>query len=1062
MSAPKKEKRSAVYKEVKSLSKFLKKDATPYQKQWRSSTTQHWMDIRKSLKAQKKHYRGYKRHQKNTKVHDSLRLSKYDTVFETMRKGTLQVESRVHTIPPQQQFSIFPKTVKKIKSQIEFVVKKHLPKPIKKRDNVRRRINAEIRKRRPAEELLYRINVEGKGGQQISTPVMKSPQAALHYIMKTWIEPKSRAYNDKEFLITKITFATVKSSIMQGYTRSIKVAHDKWHICDNNARGNCVFQSVALCRNYKTNPTLLQGGQPLSISGVKLKANVAKLGLSNKKNGGDETTVQEICNFVKAPIKLYNNLFEETRHFEPESYNYKKGSKNVKYFFNNVRLYEIQKVGNHCVALIDKKEMQIALPDFEFKKLEAPKILASNTDRLIKKSHLKHMPHSFNEKIAAWDIETSKDKDQIHVPYACAIAWMEDGVQFERQFWGLDCLVQFLSFLYTGKFNGYTLYAHNGGKYDINLLMKYALLGQSDWVINGSKCIELNNAWIGFEIQDAVCPKNHFIKFKDSYRILPMGLEKLCKELNVKHKKLTETITHDDITLLNYGGFPALKKYLSHDVRGLLEAMLIFNKSVFDDLKIDVTTCFTGASLSKATFFRNYYDQYKIPVFSLSDDHDKFIRDGYFGGRVECFKIGGILNAYYYDFTSLYPDVGRQHLPYGKPVEVDFNGATKIDASFFGFVKCLVKTKPGKISKNGNARGALAIPKHAVIRDSRLTFPIFTQWAPISCFSAEIDYKIYDYKFETGLAFQKATFMSKFFSDGFEKKAQAKADGCPAMAQCHKIIINSGYGFWGLRTKNRDGVIICDTDSHDYMQYLNTERLVNMREHEDGTMFCRVLKDLEVTDFNVGVASAIASYARLKLHSLLTAIKKVGGTIKYCDTDSVICDINLNDYPEIKETFQWDGNGAELGSLKNECDEVVEKKLKQLYPNDKPKQKKTFNKMVSAEHGNLSFDKGLIEGCKMYGLKKEIVVEGKSYGLEVLKCKGYSQSDRALSYEDFENIDRGGVLTQKQNQFRCPKSNYVSETEAFTIKTIGVSKSFKKVYNKGVVGAGGIVTPHEL
>ena len=118
--------------------------------------------------------------------------------------------------------------------------------------------------------------------------------------------------------------------------------------------------------------------------------------------------------------------------------------------------------------------------------------------------------------------------------------------------------------------------------------------------------------------------------------------------------------------------------------------------------------------------------------------------------------------------------------------------------------------------------------------------------------------------------------------------------------------------------------------------------------------------------------------------------------------------------------------------------------------------------MVSAEHGNLSFDKGLIEGCKMYGLKKEIVVEGKSYGLEVLKCKGYSQSDRALSYEDFENIDRGGVLTQKQNQFRCPKSNYVSETEAFTIKTIGVAKSFKKVYNKGVVGAGGIVTPHEL
>ncbi len=56
----------------------------------------------------------------------------------------------------------------------------------------------------------------------------------------------------------------------------------------------------------------------------------------------------------------------------------------------------------------------------------------------------------------------------------------------------------------------------------------------------------------------------------------------------------------------------------------------------------------------------------------------------------------------------------------------------------------------------------------------------------------------------------------------------------------------------------------------------------------------------------------------------------------YCDTDSIICDINLNDYPELKEEFEWVGNGTELGSLKNECHEEVEKALKNLYPdNDK-------------------------------------------------------------------------------------------------------------------------------
>ena len=108
---------------------------------------------------------------------------------------------------------------------------------------------------------------------------------------------------------------------------------------------------------------------------------------------------------------------------------------------------------------------------------------------------------------------------------------------------------------------------------------------------------------------------------------------------------------------------------------------------------------------------------------------------------------------------------------------------------------------------------------------------------------------------------------------------------------------------------------------------------------------------LSVTDFNVGIASAIASYARLRLHGLMTAIRKVGGTLIYCDTDSIICDIDLNDYPEIKKEFQWDGNATELGRLKNECNDMVEKKLKKLYPDVDPvtkielsgKKNKTFS-----------------------------------------------------------------------------------------------------------------------
>ena len=214
------------------------------------------------------------------------------------------------------------------------------------------------------------------------------------------------------------------------------------------------------------------------------------------------------------------------------------------------------------------------------------------------------------------------------------------------------------------------------------------------------------------------------------------------------------------------------------------------------------------------------------------------------------------------------------------------------------------------------------------------------------------------------------------------------------MAQAWKIIINSGYGFWGLRTEDRDGVEICSSDSNSYVEYLNTERLVSAREHDDGTLFCRVLKTLKVKDFNVGVASAISSYARLNLHALLTDIRAVGGKIHYCDTDSVICDINLNDHPDLKGEYQWDGDGTELGSLKNECDEVVEKKMKEIFHGDKPAQKRAFEALVAAEHGNLSFGEGLITGCKQYALKKTIVVGGETHEIQILKCKGYSQKDK--------------------------------------------------------------------
>ena len=48
---------------------------------------------------------------------------------------------------------------------------------------------------------------------------------------------------------------------------------------------------------------------------------------------------------------------------------------------------------------------------------------------------------------------------------------------------------------------------------------------------------------------------------------------------------------------------------------------------------------------------------------SLSNSADKFIRDFYYGGRVEIFHLGRVPGdkIYYYDFTSLYPAMGIKY-----------------------------------------------------------------------------------------------------------------------------------------------------------------------------------------------------------------------------------------------------------------------------------------------------------------------------------------------------------------------------------------------------------------
>ena len=856
-------------------------------------------------------------------------------------------------------------------------------------------------------------------------------------------------------------------------SRTIQSANKKWLMVSPKTKNNCFYHAVIINRFWEKKEglkVLSEDEYPTkkvvdSSKALKqcLKLRMRKKGITLDPNRfADENIFQEMASYTGLKIATYNNIYKLLHIYEPilDDFNGRAIKRGL-----NKPFIEIGFSDNHAVALIDKKRILKQYPDFQF---DVPtEVKEAKTELKYTKLKRKYKNAKKNTKIAAWDIETTLDDEKNHVPYACSIAWYEEKELKEQQFWGLDCLENFSEFLYENiaTFKKYTLYAHNGGKFDLPLALDRAFIDSEHFDIVDGSAIEINNAFIGMSMQ--VKGTKTKIHFRDSLRMLPGSLKKLCEDFNVTHKKLTETVSHDDVTLDNYMNFPEMKLYLTHDVFGLLEVMTEFSNKVYDEMSIDVTKCFTGASLAKKNFFIHFYKPWEYDIHTLTAEQDKMIRSGYYGGRVEVFKLGETHGSiYYYDFTSLYPATGTKDLPYGEPRHhVYEEGANKHHMDdFFGFVRCKVKTIDKK-----------ALPLHCMYKDSRLIFPIFEEWTELVIFTPELNYDIYDYIFIEGWRFEKGPVMKKFFEKGFLKKATAKKNGQTARAQAQKIIINSGYGFWGLRTKERDGIEILKKGDNRFQMLMAQNKVTNIRVTKK-YLVLRTLKDLDIKDFNVSIAAAISSYARVRLWEFITAIRNAGGEAYYGDTDSVICNINLNDYPEIQREFQPDLTGETLGSIKNEADEIVgkhiKKKIKQKYPGHETdlKQRDALNEDVQSRlddiraryNGNIPFDKLIVNGCKAYSLQMNIEILGEMTTLEINKLKGWSnlgQSNK-LDYKMARSLNTdGNTISQDQLQFRCPKANYVSETESFKIKSLTVTKSFRQIYTKGNIEEGGAITP---
>lgn len=816
--------------------------------------------------------------------------------------------------------------------------------------------------------------------------------------------------------------------LVRGANKSIQEANERWYMPTNKTKTNCFFIALFTCMKWDKKREFLTDPNKRRKNGEMLK-NDKKLNLpAHLKDGVSRADFEFIATKFHIHLKIYNNLYEL-------EYEYKRGT----------QLVEIKVADDHATPLIPKKLIIEKYPDFQF---DQP-LNYNPQQQLTKKIFKTNQALTHDTHYAVMDFETytitkehpqryQKGADKELVVYMSGIAFHEDFDPNKKiivkQFFGdKDNLKQFTQYIKDNIdfFHNCTIYAHNGGKFDLILLLRDALLQDQDIAIDSKSLLEQGNSIIGLTIIN----KTKKLHFKDSYKLFQASLAKIAKEFKVATQK-----GHLDHHLMNaitiHEHRDQIHEYHYADCEGLLQCVDIFSKHAFDTFKINITNCYTAASFSKR-IVKTQYLRSKRGLYRLSSTEDLYIRRGYQGGRNECFAIGRIQgnHFYYYDYTSLYPFVGLNYLPVGFPQFQDYTNTTikqALSMNKMGFIRCLV-TGTSEMLNNRT-------PVHGLHKDSRFIFPYINTPTELVLFTEEIRYGLnrgYHYTPLDGYKFDREKPMADFFTDCTRYKQEARSRGDDALCAMWKIINNSGYGFWGYNPSNHDTIKMYNRGSRGYLAHLSQERLKAINKVH-GYTFARVLNEKQSSDTNVAIAAAITSYARIQLHNAISDIQDAGGNVYYCDTDSIISDLKLSDHTELLRKLRPDLTGDSLGSLKNELG---------LTRRENP------DGSFTAE--DLHFDELLIAGCKMYSISG---FDKNGQRVEINKLKGYKkeidQNEKIIHTADRETINKmvnGEVVSQTQSQLLCNKSDYLRNGSEFQIRSTNITKQFVSKYTKGTL-----------
>lgn len=433
-----------------------------------------------------------------------------------------------------------------------------------------------------------------------------------------------------------------------------------------------------------------------------------------------------------------------------------------------------------------------------------------------------------------------------------------------RTYKKFNSVYDFLDYILTERYRGFSFYAHNGGRFDFLFLLGPLTRRNIKFktVEQGARIVA-----ISFSIN-----KRKY-RFIDSFPILSSSLAKLSKTFTPEHAKLSGSIDFENERVDRTN--ERHQQYLEHDCKSLFEIIEKFQELPFiESVGIKMTAASTAMAAFRTTM--------KNPIRRTTDEVQEFVRRSYAGGRVEIFKQFET-NYTRYDVNSLFPAQMLKSIPlecYGRAHDI----------SDFGFHEVSVFIPD------------IYIPVLYAHKKGKLVFP--TGYLRGVFFSEEIKLAIKNgakiIKYHQGYGF---TQNNDFFRDFVTRLYKIRSEFPSNSPQNYlaKLLLNSCYGKFAERSEKKSIERVDPKDPatwpSEFSEFRNNQLFKK-------TGLIEITKESRPMHALVHIGAAITSQARIQMHEQYYS--KANELLVYTDTDSVDTSFNFPNSQNIGELKKED------------------------------------------------------------------------------------------------------------------------------------------------------------